>query len=74
MSGYRGGIFKCPFYARDYKDYLNCEGAQLRLKRRSLDRYTQEYCAGEWRRCSIARRLLQSYEREDEQYGTGTNT
>ena len=22
MSGYRGGYFVCPFYSRDYKDYL----------------------------------------------------
>lgn len=28
MSGYRGGCFACPFYSRDYRDYLNCEGGQ----------------------------------------------
>lgn len=64
MSGYRGGIFRCPFYARDYKDHLNCEGAQLRMRKRLLDRYVRQYCAGEWERCSVARRLVESYEKE----------
>lgn len=52
MSGYRGGIFKCPFYSRDYRDYLNCEGAQVKLPKEELDEYTRRYCANEeWRRC-----------------------
>lgn len=47
MSGYRGGIFKCPFYSRDYRDYLNCEGAQVKLPKEELDEYTRRYCANE---------------------------
>lgn len=34
MSGYRGGIFKHQFYSRDYRDYLNCEGAQVKLPKK----------------------------------------
>lgn len=65
MSGYRGGIFKCPFYSRDYREYLNCEGAQLRLAKSPLDDYTKQFCAGEWEDCTIAQTLLKSYEREE---------
>lgn len=75
MSGYRGGIFRCPFYGRDYKDYLNCEGAQLRMRKRVLDRYTKHYCAGAWEQCSIARRLVEEYEakeaEKDDKKGAG---
>lgn len=63
MSGYRGGVFKCPFYSRDYRDYLNCEGAQVKLPKEELDEYTRRYCANEeWRHCPIARALLLHYE------------
>lgn len=64
MSGYRGGVFKCPFYSRDYRDHLNCEGAQLRLEKKSLDEYTRQYCADAWRACTVAQELMRSYERE----------
>lgn len=57
MSGYRGGIFKHQFYSRDYRDYLNCEGAQVKLPKEELDEYARRYCANEeWRRCPISRR------------------
>ena len=66
VSGYRGGIFKCPFYSRDYRDYLNCEGAQVKLPKEELDEYTRRYCANEeWRRCPIARALTLHYERTE---------
>ena len=39
MSGYRGGYFVCPFYSRDYKDYLNCEGGQIKMPKEALDDY-----------------------------------
>lgn len=57
MSGYRGGIFKCPFYSRDYRDYLNCEGAQVKLPKEELDEYTRRY--------PIARALTLHYERTE---------
>jgi hypothetical protein len=64
VSGYRAGIFKCPFYSRDYRDYLNCEGAQVKLPKEELDEYTRRYCANEeWRRCPIARALTLHLER-----------
>nr|DAZ40901.1 MAG TPA: hypothetical protein [Caudoviricetes sp.] len=66
MSGYRGGVFKCPFYSRDYRDYLNCEGAQVKLPKEELAEYTRRYCANkEWRRCPIDRALLLHYERTE---------
>ena len=66
MSGYRGGIFVCPYYSRDYRDYLNCEGAKLTLPKEELDEYTRRYCASEeWRRCHIARALTLHYERTE---------
>ena len=66
MSGYRGGVFKCPYYSRDYRDYLNCEGAKLTLPKEELDEYTRRYCASEeWRRCPIARALTLHYERTE---------
>lgn len=39
MSGYRGCCFACPFYSRDYRDYLNCEGGQLKMPKEALDDY-----------------------------------
>ena len=45
MSGYRGGCFACPFYSRDYRDYLNCEGGQLKMPKEALDDYMARYCA-----------------------------
>lgn len=66
MSGYRGGAFRCPFYSRDYRDYLNCEGAQIRLPKAELDEYARRYCANEeWRHCPIARAMLLHYERTE---------
>lgn len=66
MSGYRGGYFVCPFYSRDYRDYLNCEGGQIRLPKETLDDYTICYCASEaWNRCTVARALLLNYERKE---------
>ena len=43
MSGYRGGCFACPFYSRDYRDYLNCEGGQLKMPKEALDDYMARY-------------------------------
>lgn len=65
MSGFRGGVFKCPFYARDYRDHLNCEGAQLRLAKTTLDNYVQQYCTGNWERCTVARELMKAYETDE---------
>ena len=66
MSGYRGGVFKCPYYSRDYRDHLNCEGAKLKLPKEVLDEYTRRYCRSEeWRRCPIARALTLHYERTE---------
>ena len=45
MSGYRGGYFVCPFYSRDYKDYLNCEGGQIKMPKEALDDYMARYAA-----------------------------
>jgi len=67
MSGYRGGYFVCPFYSRDYKDYLNCEGGQIKMPKEALDDYMARYCANStaWRSCTIARALLLNYERKE---------
>lgn len=69
MSGYRGGIFKCPFYSRDYREYLNCEGCQLRMQKRVLDGYAKRYCASDsWKECTVARILLKKYESEEREH------
>ena len=75
MSGYRGGIFKCPYYSRDYREYLNCEGAKIVLPKEELDEYTRRYCASEeWRRCPIARALTLHYERTEKLRAKETET
>lgn len=67
MSGYRGGCPVCPFYSRDYRDYLNCEGGQLKMPKEALGDYMARYCANPaaWRRCTVARALLLNYERNE---------
>ena len=49
MSGYRGGIFVCPYYSRDYRDYLNCEGAQVKLPKEELDRIDTKLIDKYWK-------------------------
>ena len=66
MSGYRGGHFPVPVLLAGLRDYLNCEGAQVKLPKEELDEYTRRYCANEeWRRCPIARALTLHYERTE---------
>ncbi|MBQ9980169.1 MAG: hypothetical protein IJP23_03835 [Oscillospiraceae bacterium] len=60
-------IYVCPFWQRDIKSNLYCEGARLDFKNgATLRDYARRYCADihGWRCCSIAAALNEQYEKE----------
>lgn len=66
VSGYRGGIFKCPFYSRDYRDYLNCEGRPSQTAERRAGRiYAALLRQRRMATLPIARALTLHYERTE---------
>lgn len=62
--GYSNRTFICPFYVRDHRDKMRCEGGTVRLADlRSTLRYMNSYCASyDWERCTLARALEEFYE------------
>lgn len=57
--------YECPFFRKDEK-YILCEAGKVDLPEKvDMDNFALTYCAGEWRRCSIARALLMHYERKE---------
>lgn len=58
--------FLCPFYTWDEKTKVHCEGGRMSFKdRESAKEYIDRYCAGDWRRCTVAAALLRYYERTE---------
>lgn len=43
---------------------IHCEGGKVLFKdRESAKEYIDRYCAGDWRKCTVAMALLRYYER-----------
>ncbi len=60
---------QCPFYKREEKDLLRCEGGVLFFHSRSdKTEFENDLCADpdRWRRCPIAISLNKYYERQSE--------
>ena len=63
---YTSKTFLCPFYSWDEKMKIHCEGGKVLFKdRESAKEYIDRYCAGDWRKCTVAGSLLRYYEREE---------
>ena len=61
-------VYTCPYWRWDRAKelQLSCEGACLRFYRaEAREAYIDRYCAGDWRRCTVAAALLRYYERTE---------
>lgn len=68
-QNFRSRRFTCPFFLREMGAVLSCEGCTVRApERKSMVDFEDRYCASDavsWKRCPIARMLLEFYDRED---------
>lgn len=69
MSQYSNRVYVCPFFtSANGPDRVNCEGGRVKMPESGETvAYSERYCAGDWRRCSIAQQLMKFYEREDDE-------
>lgn len=68
MGFYSHKVFVCPFFKQDERLGIFCEGGKLKFQDREAAReYTDGHCASMdgWKRCSLARNLLDYYERKE---------
>ncbi|MEA4920642.1 MAG: hypothetical protein VB078_06970 [Clostridiaceae bacterium] len=62
----RNKYWLCPFFKWDGKAEISCEGGRVKLPDGvTANEYMNTFCAGDWRRCTIAAALLQYYDTED---------
>lgn len=65
---FRSKEFTCPFFQREAKTTLSCEGCTIHApERRSLESFEDKYCASDavsWKKCHVARMLLEFYEKD----------
>lgn len=56
-------VYICPFFSKERDGCtLTCEGGKIKLPdKKTFTAFVIQYCAGEWRRCTIARTLLLWY-------------
>lgn len=55
---------QCPFYRADRDLRITCEVGRQRWPDMQAKRiYLREYCAGDWRRCSLAQAMQKYYDR-----------
>lgn len=73
MSGYSHKTFLCPFFRWDERQKIHCEIGRVSFPDRASAReYTDRYCGGDWKSCTLAQAMMQYYERdEDEQQTKG---
>ena len=73
--GYSNRVFHCPFFFKDERRRVICEGGGCAFARQETYRYfLDNYCsnATSWTRCSLARALNLQYEWEEEAKAAGT--
>lgn len=58
--------FTCPFIACNYKSIVKCEmGTAITFPcSESIKEYLKKYCAGDYKQCSVAKMLIEYYERK----------
>ncbi len=57
-------ITKCPFYKREKRKKIYCEGGKFKFHNRELkNEYTEKYCSNNacWKKCSAAESLIEYY-------------
>ena len=63
----RNKFWACPFFKWDGKQEISCEGGRVNFPLPdTANAYMNEYCAGDWKKCSVAAALLEYYETEEE--------
>lgn len=69
MAQWTNRVFLCPFFtSANTAERINCEGGRVMMPESDTTKdYAARYCAGDWKKCSIAQRLLAYYETEDDQ-------
>lgn len=70
MAGYSNKTWICPFFRRDEKMRIHCEGGGVDLpERATFLEYANRYCANleGWKDCSIAAQMLRYYEQKTEE-------
>lgn len=63
-------IYKCPFFTFDERSCVHCEqGSRVKFKDiKTIRDYERKYCASmNYEGCSIARALMEEYERKDDE-------
>lgn len=62
--GYSKRLFICPYYVRDYRNRMSCEGGVVQIADAPATvRYMDRYCASyDWERCTLAQALNDFYE------------
>lgn len=68
---YSKRVWACPFYRNDRKGKIYCEGGCVQMRKRTLDGYAERFCGSVegWEKCSIARALVEEYERSEADRG-----
>lgn len=68
MAKFRSKGFTCPFYKRDTERAVYGEACNIHAPTaEAMDGFVNRYCAGDavsWKKCPIARMLLEHYDRE----------
>ena len=73
MGQYSKRIFLCPFFtSQNSPDRVVCEAGRTTFYSTAesagtkvIDKYADTYCCADWQRCTLARALIEFYERED---------
>lgn len=57
-------IIECPFYKRNKRKKLHCEGGVIKFHNKdSCEEYREKYCSNNscWKKCTVAASLIQYY-------------
>jgi hypothetical protein len=61
----RNKTWKCPYFKWDGRREVSCEGGRIRFPDgRAAGGYMTAFCAGDYRRCTVAQALEDFYARQ----------
>lgn len=68
--GYTNLFYLCPYFVRDDKMAISCEGkTTIRFPSPDLcRRHKGNYCAGDWQQCQYAQMLNEFYDGKGEEH------
>jgi len=66
MSHYSNRTWICPFFKRDEKNAIFCEGGKVYFpEAKRCQEFASEYCGShEYKKCTIAKMLFKHYEED----------